>query len=77
MMTDAERSAAFRAEFRKRQDAEERRERRGDVEELAAQLLVSIFGTDDEWREEDGPLVAKRAFIIAEAFIAERDRRRS
>ena len=52
------------------------RERQGDVEDLAARLLVSIFGTDDQWREDDGPLVARRAFIIAEAFMAERDKRR-
>jgi hypothetical protein len=47
-----------------------------EVEELAARLLVSIFGTDDKWREEDGLLVARRAFKVAEAFMAERDKRR-
>jgi len=55
---------------------DDERDRRDDVEELAARLLVSIFGTDNEWREEDGLLVARRAFKIAEAFMVERDKRR-
>jgi hypothetical protein len=53
---------------------------RKDVEELAARLLVSAYGAGGPISARGGGHVdtpIERAFVVAEAFIAERDRRRA
>jgi hypothetical protein len=50
---------------------------RREVEELAARLLVADWGAREEfWDESTRPSYIAQAFTVAEAFMAERDKRR-